>query len=190
MSLGKLFSVVVVSAVVMGVTAGSAHATVLTNFTGSTYTGSVSLRENFYIEIHGEGFTTVCSSSNIGGSVTQHGAGVTAQISISTLDFSECNYPVTVLSKGSLEIHATSGGNGTVTSNGMSITVHGPFGINCMYQTSNTDIGTLTGTYNFQAVIDADGALVPRTGDSIFCGSYGELTRGWKFSTPWSIVVD
>jgi hypothetical protein len=60
---------------------------------------------------------------------------------------------------GTLSIEAISGTtNGTLRSNGATVTVPSPFGtLTCT--TSNTDIGTLTGTSSFIAVIDVNAVL-------------------------------
>ncbi|HEX5990077.1 MAG TPA: hypothetical protein VFY75_07685 [Solirubrobacterales bacterium] len=153
---------------------------------GELYTGTIKA-EAGTTELHGEAFSVNCKKSTTEGTVESHGESVTAGGKLSSLTFSECSNTVTVLSAGSLEIHATSEGKGTVTSSGAKITIHGPFGINCLYETSNTDVGTLTG--GTPAKIDVDSALIPRTGDSVFCGSSGEWTGSYTVATPANLQV-
>jgi len=124
--------------------AGSASATTLTSPSGTAFTGVIEAEASF-TTIHGPVDIT-CNRSSMAGWSQSHGSGVTAGGYLFSLTFSECNNHVTVNSAGSLEIHGTSGGNGTVTSTGAEISVQvTSLGITCVYRTGFTDIGTLTG---------------------------------------------
>ncbi|HEX5990076.1 MAG TPA: hypothetical protein VFY75_07680 [Solirubrobacterales bacterium] len=187
MNLRALSAVPLVIAAAFWCCAVPASATVATSPEGAIYTGEIKATAGT-TELHGEAFSVSCKTSQITGSISTHGVEVPAGGSISTLDFGECSFPVTVVAGGSLETHATSGGNGTVTSSGAKITIHGPFGINCLYQTSNTDVGTLTG--GTTAKLDLDSSLVPRTGDSAFCGSSAVWTGSYTVNTPDTLLLD
>ncbi len=119
---------------------------------------------------------------------------------ITALTFTGCTRAavVTVLAKGTLEIHTDPAdpvgsegktGNGTLTSTGTEVTVE-QSGFHCIFKTKETDIGTLTGAstatvenanhelvFTHMATLDIS-ATIPRTGgrSGAFCGS----------SAPWT----
>ena len=192
--LTRLSISITVAAVAMCVLAGTASATTLTSPAGTTYTGTIKATAGT-TELHGEAFSVSCASSTVEGKVESHGAGITIGGNIDSLVFASCNFPVTALKAGSLEVHEKQGGNGfvgTLTSTGAEITIHGPFGINCLYKTSATDIGNLTGsdTTKATAKLDIDSSLIPRTGDSAFCGANGEWTGSYTVNTPDYLDVE
>ena len=138
-------------------------------------------------------FTTItCQSSTVKGTVSQHGAAVTVRGTVSTLTFTDCGGDeVKVLKAGSLEAHGSATtGNGTITSIGAEVTVHTAIGIDCIFSTSNTDLGTLTGSNvtKSNATLDIS-ASIPQTGHSPFCGSKGEWTGSYKVTGPTSLEV-
>ena len=183
----------IASAVVLAST-GTASATTLTSPSGTAYTGTIKSTAGT-TELHGEAFSVSCATSTVEGKVETHGASVTVGGNIDSLVFASCNFPVTVLKAGSLEMHEKQGGgnlDGTLTSTGAEITIHGPFGINCLYKTSATDIGNLTGsdTTKATAKLDIDSSLIPRTGDSAFCGANGEWTGSYTVNTPDYLDVE
>lgn len=151
----------------------------------TVYTGTFKASAGTVVT-HSELASLSCSSSTFEGTIEQHGKSVTPSGKLSTFDFSSCTYPMTVLASGSLEFHPLGSGNATVTSSGFKLTTHGPFGINCLYETKSTDIGTLTGssTTKATAVLDIDSSLIPRTGDSLYCGEAVEWTGSYTFTTP------
>ena len=183
----KTLGLLSVAAAAMMAFAGTASATYLTSPEGTIYTGTIHASSEGATELHGEAFSVNCSASTVSGKVETHGSSVTAGGKISTLDFTGCNFPVTVLNAGSLELHtsASGPGTGTLTSTGAEITIHGPFGINCIYKTSNTHIGTLT----TEETLDIDSAAIPRTGHSAFCGASGEWTGSYAVTTPSTLYV-
>jgi len=169
--------------------AGTASATEITSSTGSTPTIHATSTNT---ELHSEAFPIACKHSTVVGTVTSHGAGVTAKGHISTLTFTECEYPVTVLANGTLEVHPdVNTGDGILTSTGAKVTIHGPFGINCTYETNATPIGTLTGssTTGGHAVLDIVGGKIPRPGDSVFCGATGEWTGNYTVLHPEELDI-
>lgn len=167
--------------------AGPASATTLTSPAGTTYTSTLHIEGT--VEWHLPFGITLHCGWTIGGKTEKHGAGVTAGGNISSMSFTGCGLnEVKVLKAGSFEVHATGGGNGTVTWSGGEITVKNPeTGISCTYTTSGTDLGTLTGGSG--ATIDAD-STIPRTGDSVLCGSSGRLTGSLTITLPSFLSVD
>jgi hypothetical protein len=169
----------------------TASATTVTSPSGTTYTGTIKAESEGAIELHGP-FTTVrCNKSSIEGEVEKHGAGVTAGGNVSALTYSECNFPVTVLKNGALEVHNISGtSNGTLTSSGAEITIATSIG-NCIFTTTSTDIGTLTdsSTTGGNATLDTGGFSIPRTGHTFFCGSSGQLTGNYNVTTPSTLYL-
>ncbi|HEX5988908.1 MAG TPA: hypothetical protein VFY75_01675 [Solirubrobacterales bacterium] len=194
----KILGLLAVAAALMAF-AGTASATTVTSPVGTSYGTEKTLHATAGLtELHGEAFSVNCKTSTVAGKIEVNGAkdgsGNTLPASgpISTLDFSECSFPVTVTANGSLSATGTSGGNGTLKSTGAKVTIHGPFGINCLYETNNTDVGSLTGstTTKGTAKLDIDSSLIPRTGDSIFCGSFGEWTGSYTVTTPDEADID
>ena len=96
------------------------------------------------------------------------------------------------LKKGTWEIHTdkedgrTTGENGTLTSNGAEITVN-CFG-HCVYRTSNTPMGTITG--GSPATLHTS-AMVPRVGgkSGVACGTQIHWTGSYQVTSPSSLWV-
>lgn len=134
-----------------------------------------------------------CSVSNVAGkTTTTGGASETVVGEIETLTFSSCNATVTVLKKGTLEIHSLGSSNGTLTSSGAEVTVQF-LGTHCVFSTNNTDLGTVTGstTTGGNATLDIK-ATIPRTGGTsgAFCGSTAAWTGAYKVTSPATLNVD
>jgi hypothetical protein len=132
-----------------------------------------------------------CKKSSVSGKTTNTGGATeTVKGNIESLSFAECNATVTVLAKGSLEVHtrtASADGNGTPTSTGTEVTVEF-VGFHCIFKTSSTDLGTLTGSENTggtHATLDI-AATIPRTGgrSGAFCGSTAQWTGSYLFTSP------
>jgi hypothetical protein len=181
----------------VALTATTASATELYNESGMVTAGS-------NIAAEAEGTTTLdppfgtieCKKSSVSGKTTNTGgSSETVSTSIESLSFTECNATVTVLAKGTLEIHTaetTANGNGTLTSNGTEVTVEF-IGTHCIFKTSNTDIGTLTGSGTTEANATLDiAATIPRTGgrSGAFCGSTAAWTGSYKVTNPSNLGVD
>lgn len=187
----KTLGLVAVTAVAAMAFAATASATSLTSPAGTTYTGKIiaQLQSSSLIVHNSAGEDFECKGSVAEGTVESHGVGVTAKGNISKWTLSECDATFKILKPGSIEIHATSNGNATITSSGMEIEAIGQT-MTCIYTTNNTDIGLLTGskTENARALVSS--AQVPRTGGSLFCGSTGTLTGEYKITTPSTLYVD
>ncbi|MGN6664049.1 MAG: hypothetical protein ACTHK6_07605 [Solirubrobacterales bacterium] len=132
-------------------------------------------------------FGNVECESNLKGHIT-NSAG-SADGPITTLSWSNCGGDtVTTLATGSLTIES----GGTVKSTGARVTViH--LGVHCIYETSNTTIGTLTGssTTGGNATLDIS-ATIPRVGGTggSFCGASAPWTGSYKVTSPSSLDVD
>ncbi|HEX5989949.1 MAG TPA: hypothetical protein VFY75_07045 [Solirubrobacterales bacterium] len=190
----KILGLLAVAASALMAFAATASATTITSPTGTSYTGTIHASSEGTTTLHGEALSVSCKKSTVTGTLSTHGSSVTASGPISTLDFSECGDDVvTVKQNGSLEAHGTATG-ATLTSTGAIITIHTHlFGINCTYETKNTDIGNLTDSHSAAttgATLDIDSSLIPRVGDSVFCGEFGEWTGSYLVSTPSHLYVD
>lgn len=187
----KMLALVAAAAASLMAFATPASATQLTSPNGTVYTGSLHASST---GIAWDGaFTTVsCSSSTWAGKVETHGAAVTAGFKVTSLTFSSCNYPFIVKKPGSYEIHTDNAalvdGNGTVTWTGAEIEVQTSVGT-CIFTTSSTDLGTLTGKDAGNAVIDIT-AKIPRTGGNFLCGSSSTMTGSYTITTPSTLTVD
>ncbi len=192
----KMLGLLTATATALLAFAVPASATTVTSSTGETPTIHATAGE---LTLHGAA-TITCAGSTISGTISSHGSGVTASGSISSLSFSSCgNSHVTVLSNGTgangtgtLELHEKSGGGNesALTSNGTRITLQlTSLGISCIFETNNTDLGTLTGGEH--AVLDIKAASIPRVaGDNgIFCGSNGVWTGSYAFTHPTDFTV-
>jgi hypothetical protein len=178
----------------MGV-AGAAWATSVTSPKGTAYTSTFkAVTEGHTLFTGPLGIKIECNST-IEANIESHGSEVTASGKVTSFTLSFCTnniYPIGVSKFGTLEIHTDeASGDGTVTWTGAEWTVKTPFGFNCIYSTSNTDIGTLTGSRNTggTATLDIKGN-VPRTGHSALCGPTGEWSASYKIVTPDYLDVD
>ena len=175
--------------------AGTASATQLTGAEGAI------LGEGTEIKAAAEGTTELhppigsinCKNSTVAGKVTKAGSSTeTVKGDIETLTFTECNATVTVLQKGSLEVHASGSSNGTLTSTGAQVTVN-YIGFHCIFSTNNTDLGTITGSANTasgKATLDI-AATIPRTGggSGAFCGTTAQWTGSYEVSEPATLNI-
>jgi hypothetical protein len=129
------------------------------------------------------------------------GSSTTTPSGSGTVTFSNCTEGaiVNVLANGTLEVHTdpangtTANGNGVVTSNGTQVTVEFK-NFHCIFETQNTEIGTLTGSVNrggSTATLDIS-ARIPRVGgrSGIFCGSTAPWTGSYEVTTPMYLDVD
>jgi hypothetical protein len=206
----KMLGLLAIAGAALMAFVGTASATTLTSPTGTSYTGIVTAESHGTTSLHGAFVTVSCAKSHVEGKIEKHGVGVTVSGKISTLSFTECNFPVTVVKPGSLEVHAInttpSGSNptihtcttayctGTLTSTGAEIKIHTSIG-ECIFTTSNTDIGEITPTNDTggHATFDIGThgtGVIPRTGGSFFCGSTGQWTGSYTVTTPSTLWID
>lgn len=190
----KYFKLLALAAVVMGglmAVGTTASATNLTSPNGTTYTGSFQA-ESSGISWEGAYTTIMCVNSTLGGTVESHGMSATVGIKLSSLTFTGCNFPFTVSKPGSLEIHttgSTANGNGTITWSGMELSIHSSVGT-CIFTTSSSDVGQLTGSDVGKAQWDLNEAKINRTGGNFLCGSTSTLTGNYTVTTPSTLTVD
>lgn len=96
------------------------------------------------------------------------------------LTWSGCTTTVDTLAPGALEVHHIAGtDNGTLTSSGTEVTIKF-LGVSCLFKTSATDIGTLTG--GNPATFDISGTIPSPTGG--FCPASGNWSGAYKVTTP------
>ena len=217
MKYARILGLMAVAAAALMAFAGSASATTLTSPTGSIYTSTITAVNEGNVSLDGAFTTVTCSASHVEGKVEQHGPGVTVKGNIGKLTFGGCNFPVTVNTAGSLEIHAvtekvnappahnviegckTAGQvecTGTLTSSGAKVTIATSVG-NCVFTTNATDIGTLTpsnhtgghATLDIGAPSGTQGRI-PRTEGNFLCGSSGQWTGSYTVTTPSTLYVD
>jgi hypothetical protein len=182
----KMLGTAVLAMVAVTALAGSASATSLTSPQGTTYTSTFKAQSS-HLQMHGSFTTVTCSSSAVEGKLETHGSSVTAGGKLSSLTFSGCNYSVTVLKAGSVQVHS----GGTVTSSGAEVKAHTSVG-ECVFTTNATDVGTGTGTKTTggNAVLDIPSVTIPRTGGSFFCGSSATATGSYTVTTPSTLFLD
>jgi hypothetical protein len=164
MKLSKILGVAAVAAMALMAFANSASATTL-------YTNNIKRSES--VTIHathtsadgtlllsatGGGFANTCTESTLKAHTTVFTGG---QVSgpIDVLTFGGCTEPVTVDKTGTLSIEQIGEtANGTLRSSNAEVTTGSPFGtLNC--KTSNTDVGTLTGTTSGTTVVHVNAVL-------------------------------
>ncbi len=151
----------ITAALMVFIAAGTASATVLCQTDVLSGCGSASdVANGSTLTFSAEGSTTTtdifgglvgtCTGSTISGNTANTGSSTqTIAVKITSITFSGCNHPVTVnnATLGSLEIHNIAGtANGTVTGTDTTITIDETSLGTCNFLTSNTDLGTLTGT--------------------------------------------
>ena len=190
--IGSAFMAVALALVV----ASPASATLLTSPAGTTLgTGTEIKSEN-------EGTVTLdppfgaieCKKSTVAGKTTNGGGGegVNVNGNIESLSWTECNATVTVLAKGTLSVNATGSENAALSSSGTEVTVEF-IGTHCIFKTSSTEIGTVTGSTitGSNATFDIE-ATIPRTGgrSGAFCGSTAQWTGSYKISSPNPLYAD
>jgi hypothetical protein len=116
---------------------------------------------------------------------------------IEAFNFLACNEAMvwTLINRGVLEFHtsgSSSNNNGLLISSGTEWTEERE-GMHCIYRTSNTTLGTVTGSAltGGNATLDIE-ATIPRVGgrSGSFCGSGVQLTGSYKFTSPTVLNVD
>jgi hypothetical protein len=163
------------------------------------YKGEIVASVENTVTLKEEGFGTVtCTTGVTKGTPNAQSDAATVTGPISTLTFgaprgtneeeSSCENgaaTINVLKRGSLEIHVIgTGPNGTLTSSGAEVTVT-KFGIHCIYSTSSTDLGTLTGstTTGKTATMDIN-AKLNRVATSPFCAEHATWEGSYQVTTP------
>lgn len=196
------FAAVAAAALMAFVGTGTASASTLTDGSGTVLgVGTEIKAENTEtVTLHPPIGAIECEHSTVAGKVTNAGGTThivhektketttithTVKGDIETLTFTECNATVTVLKKGTLEIHSTAAENdnkGILTSSGAEVTVEF-VGFHCIFSTNSTSIGTVTGGNPAKLAIEA---TIPRTGgrSGAFCGTTAQWTGGYEVTAP------
>lgn len=192
---------VAAAALMAFVGAGSASATELCSTNTSPCTGTnygkgtkieSTLKEGEAVLTAGFG-TDKCKKSTVVGEVEKtNEAGKATTGPITSLTFEECSCTTTILSNGSLSITGSGTGNGTLSSTGAESTITCS-GVSCLFATSGTTIGPVTG--GSPAVLAAEAKLPWKTGDaSNFTCTLGSGTGTWKatykVTNPASLFVE
>jgi hypothetical protein len=137
-----------------------------------------------------------CEESTVSGVTEGEGSATeTVKGPIEVLTFTKCNCEVKVLNKGRLEIHWIEGThNGTLTSNEAEVTAECStiFGnVHCIYKTTNTDLGKLTGSATTGATptMDIEEANIPRLVTSGLCAETAKWDAKYIVTTPDTLNV-
>jgi hypothetical protein len=179
--------------------AGGASATELTSPAGTKLEAESELKAESEGAVEFAGSINFsCQKSAIEGKISNAGGKeTTVSASLSKLSLTECgNHTVTVLNPGSLELHDSGNGNGTLTSTGAEITLltHSVFlgTIHCVYVIEATDLGTLTGssTTGATATLDIGGISLERISTDVDCGSHSTFGGSYQFTSPDFLDVD
>jgi hypothetical protein len=191
----KLLTALAMAVVGMMALGGPASATVLTSPEGTQLGAGVTIH---FKEKNGKWKFVMTGGEILCNKFTVHLYSTNAGSTIETIDFDvtsvrqeECNATVTTIKPGTVEFHTrlfSPDRRATVTWSGEEITVEF-LGIHCIFGTSNTDVGTLTG--GSPAVFTAEGSI-PRVGgrSGAFCGSAGTVSAEYEVDTPSSLYVD
>jgi len=184
----KILSLMAVAAAALMAFAGTASATIIEESNGTQLLKGTQIESTGTNAVLKAGFSTVeCSHSEVDGKTSNNGgAGETVEGNINNLSFSGCNMTVTVLKKGKLIVHHTSGSNGTVTSEGAEVTVNN-HSVSCTYgTTSATNIGNLAG--GSPAKLTASASLT-RVAGGFLCANPATWTATYTVTTPTSLLV-
>jgi hypothetical protein len=212
MKYAKILGLLAIATAALMAFAGSASATTLTDTNGNQIgLNAIVHAENVGNTVLDGTVNITCKKSTVEGKITNAGSATeTVSGPIEALTFEECgNNTVTVVNKGTLEIHTdsttivhengthttlTTGdtGDGTLTSSGARITVltHNILGtVHCIYITGNTRVGTLHGSEGDLGVhetptLTVNSAPIPREGTDFGCGSTSDWTAHYTVTTP------
>jgi hypothetical protein len=137
-----------------------------------------------------------CKESTISGNLTEGTATSTETPNgaVTVFSIGTCNCEMIMVKTGTLELHAIKDtGNGTLTSNGTELTINCStiFGkVHCIYITSNTDLGELTGSTTTGATPTIDiTAEIPQAVTSSLCSERTVWHAKYKVTTPDTLDV-
>lgn len=173
--------------------ASPASATFATSPAGTIYTGPLAGTSEGHVIWHTSFAKFECNFS-MEGLIEVHGSAVTGQGQATSYTYTECSSNLTIFTvkKGTLELHTSGKGLGTITSTGTEgRAIFHAFGVECIYTTNNTDLGVVTDSSitGGKATLDIS-ATIPRTGGSPFCGTTATLTAAAVVNTPSPIYID
>jgi len=130
-----------------------------------------------------------CSGGEVKGKTSNAGGATeTVKGNIEALTWTNCTEPTTTLSKGGLEIHYTSGLNGTVTAISSNfgaaseVTVNTTIFGSCVFTiATGGTIGTLTGSTTTNAMFDINAVATRKSG---LCPSSAKWVGTYKVTSP------
>lgn len=189
----KMFLIAAAAMATAMIFASPAFATSATSPAGTVYTGPLAGTSEGHVQWH-TAVTTVECNGSLEGIIEEHGATVTGKGEATNFTYTNCTGSITIetLKKGTMEIHAAGKGVGTITSTGTrGRAILHSFGIECIYETNNTDLGVVTDSSltGGKATLDLS-ATIPRVGGSFFCGNTASLTAAGVVNTPAEIFID
>jgi hypothetical protein len=158
---------------------------------GTEITGSLKSGSSLTLRQTSSDFINTCTGSSLATKVESPGGEASHPSGkVSSLAFSGCTHPITIHSKGSLEVkHAAGTTNGTVFSSGLEMTMQSTtFGatLNCKTGTG-TDVGTLTGA------VSEEGHATLHIDAVLNCGFFvpsAKLTGTYTITSPTGLVVE
>lgn len=173
--------------------ASPALATTFTSPAGTAYTGTVEAKNAAsHMLIHTKNATTLtCETTAFDWQIESHAPAVAAKASVTNLSFGSCGTTtVSVLKKGTLEIHEASGSDsfGWVTWSGFELTVASPFTPDCKYffqQAQSIKMAgfTASSALGGTSALDLETEGIP-VGNSIFCPEWIQLTGAYTITSP------
>jgi hypothetical protein len=182
MRYAKRLSLLAMTAIALMAFAGAASADTLTSAAGATPVLKLTSKN---LTMHNAVGTASCHSA-IEANVTDHGASNDVTAGITTLTFAPCVgasvHDATVIG-GTLSLAVTSTNHGALRSSGANFTTT-MFGMECGYSTSSTAIGTVSGGTHAELNLSA---TLTRTHGSFFCGSTGNVTGSYQFTSPTNV---
>jgi hypothetical protein len=140
-------------------------------------TGSASL-----IDVSTGETTDTCTGGTVKGTHTPGNATATATLDVKELTWTGCNFPTTTTELGTLEVHALTGGNGTVTGHKFKVDINTVFFGHCVYGTGETlDLGEITEGKppTFHAAVH-----VPFISGGLACPRTAEWNASYKVTEP------
>jgi len=191
----RICGLVTLAAAALMVFISAALASEATSPSGTRFDGTIHLTSDGAVTLHIPVTVTCNHATKHGHIVGEDASGI--DVEITTEKFTDCgSNHITVVHAGSLEIRTQSGssnGNGTLVSSGAEISIQvTSLGLTCVYTTSSTHLGTVTGSKNTggKAKAHVDSVAIPRTGGSFFCGSSGEITGSYSVESPTYLDID
>jgi hypothetical protein len=190
----KMFGLAAMAAMaLMGLVAASASATAL-------YNGATKLGAGTEIKSTLSGTATLtttegtvldtCAGGEVKGKTSNAGGAaetVKGSVAASGVTWSSCTFTTDTLAGGELEIHYTSGLNGTLTGTGFEVTINtGLFG-SCIFTLgTGTTLGTLTGSTTTNATMDINAIATRKSG---LCPSTAKWVGTYKVTSPSPLHV-
>jgi hypothetical protein len=196
----RMLGLAAMATLVLTAFAGSASATVLcktkTNPCGEDFPAKTLIKAEAdptistasFLESE-SGFSMECPIQKLNATTTGTGGSTqTVVADIETLTFTNCLETMHIPTLGSLEIHYTSNGNGTVTVGGLTIEyVNTTLFYTCRYQLpAGTHFGTLVGGAKATIAVSAPMSLKEGSG---LCGTKTRWTASFVVSSPAPLYV-